>query len=488
VLRERTPAATVRSPYPSRSRRHRRRALIAALLSAILPGAGQLYLGRRRRGWLMLLIVALLAVAALVLWLRGPGDLLDLLLRPTVLIGLLAADGALLVLRLLCVGDAYRLGRVAVGRARGRLAGRLGAFAAMTAIVAVTAAPHAAAGYYDLQAHSLLTTVFAEEPTEVAAVTEVGGGDRPRAERSRPAKQPTWPEHDRVTVLLIGGDAGPGRSGLRTDTMIVVSVQPSTGRTALFGLPRNLSRVPLPDGPAARHFPCRCFPQLLNALYRFAETNPSLYPGAANPGATAVIGAAQELLGIPIDHYALVDLGGFVDVVDALDGVTIDVAERVKVELSPPYPGGDWQKFDIQPGRQHLDGREALAYARSRKGTDDYHRMLRQRCLLGALSRQASVTSLLRALPGLVKVVKRSISTDIPTSRLPTLIKMVKRTQRHDPVAIGLAPPRYAAPQAHLEPPVPKLDLIRATVQRALQHPKTFRSAGGAETIGSSCG
>ena len=500
------------SGHPSARPRTRRTALVAAFLSCLVPGAGQVYAGRPRRGGLMLLAVLLLGVAAAWLWRSGGVGLVELLLRPAVLVGLLVADAAVLALRLWCVADAYRLGRtkpapaptlppLRPGRTKpapARSAPGLAAGVAMTVIVALTAVPHVTAGWYDLQAYTLLTSVFDGGEPGAAALGDSARADRPVRIQPRPVPAPRSgtparaktapPGRDRVTVLLLGGDAGPGRSGLRTDTMVVVSVEPATGRTALFGLPRNLTRVPLPDGPAAAAFPCRCFPDKLNALYRYAELHPHLFPGAADPGAAAVAGAAETLLGIPVDHWALVDLAGFVDVVDALGGVTIDVDEHVQDRLSPPDEGGAWQAFDIRPGRRHLDGHEALAYVRSRRGTDDYDRMGRQRCLLAALAGQASIPSLLRALPRLVPVIERSVSTDIPTKRLPTLIKLAKSARRDQAVTIGFAPPEYATKRSLADPPVPKVELIRATVRLALDRPEALASDDGTKTLGGSCG
>src|SRR6266545_3037902 len=473
--------------------RARRSALVAALLSCLVPGAGQVYAGRPRRGGLMLLAVLLLGAVAALAWRRLGTEVVELLVRPEVLLGLLVADAALLALRLLCVADAYRLGPwqsmqagagpVPAGPGRGRRRD-----------------PDRSPDRRPPRRRRLVR-LPGVHPAHLGLRQRPRHGRRPRRHRAggppgtAPARGTTpapstasRPGRGRVTVLLLGADAGPGRSGLRTDTMVVVSVELATGRAALFGLPRNLTRVPLPDGPAAAAFPCRCFPDKLNALYRYAELHPELFPGAADPGATAVAGAAEALLGIPVDHWALVDLAGFVDVVDALGGVTVDVAEHVQDRLSPPEEGGAWQAFDIRPGRHHFDGREALAYVRSRRGTDDYDRMRRQRCLLSALAGQASATSLLRALPRLVPVIDRSVSTDIPMKRLPTLVKLAKKARRDQAVAIGFAPPRYATKRSPADPPIPKVELIRATVRLALDRPEVLAGNGADETLGRSCG
>jgi polyisoprenyl-teichoic acid--peptidoglycan teichoic acid transferase len=454
-------------PLPGGDRPRQRRPpaapipLLAALLSALVPGLGQLYTGRRRLGAAAIAATASLLLIAMVASRLGPMGLLPLLLRPSVLVALLALNVGLTLLRLGCVVDAFRSAQLRRGPPPG---GRYAApLVGLAVIVAATVAPHVAAGYYNIQAHRLVSSI-AGAPTHSAAA---------------------WLERDRVSVLLLGGDAGPGRVGLRTDTMIVASVQRSTGAVALFGLPRNLTRVPMPDRAAAA-FACRCFPQPLNALYGWARAHPELFPGSPDPGAAALMGAVERLLGIPIDHYALVDLSGFVDVIDALGGVTVDVAERVRDRLSPATPDGPWRSFDIRPGRQHLDGETALAYARSRHATSDYDRMRRQRCLLAAVAGQADPPTLLRALPRLVPLIERSVSTDIPVSDLPTLTGLAAKARRDRVLTVGLTPPRFAPTRDAAGYPVVDVTAVRAAIRQAVAHPEATHAGGQAEGVGRS--
>jgi LCP family protein required for cell wall assembly len=404
----------------------------------------------------MLMVTALCLAGALWLW-TEPAAVARLLVQPRALLGLLIADVVLLVFRLLAVLDAYFSARRA-GRAPTAATGwRHAATAGLVAIVLLTAVPHAALAFYDLQARDLVTTVFAgEDPWWQAR-----GHDHRRSGDGLVTAVP-----GRVTVLLLGGDAGPGRRGRRTDTTVVASLETATGRLSLFGLPRNLVRVPLPDGPAADFFGrCRCFPRPLNELYAFArDEHPDLFPHSRHPGIAAVAGAAEELLGLPIDHYALVDLLGFVDVVDALGGVTIHNGRTLRIEIDRLGREGAQPAIDLPPGRRHLDGFGALAYSRSRETTSDYDRMERQRCVLASLARQTGPAELLAAFPRLVKVLKRSIVTDIPSSRLPGLIEAAGgRPVTVD--AVGFTPPTYNAGWRSRYP-VPDVPRIRGTVRR----------------------
>jgi polyisoprenyl-teichoic acid--peptidoglycan teichoic acid transferase len=441
-----------------RGRRLRtRRPLFAALLSCLLPGAGQLYLGRRRRGWAMVAVTVVCLVMAVGL-LSEPTALSRMVVQPGALLALLVADVGLLVFRAVAVVDAYLLA------SRGRVLApprqlRRSAAAGLAGILALTAAPHAAAAFYDLQAYDLLATVFAGSDPGWKASGRGGGGSN--LVTAIPG---------RVTVLLLGGDAGPDRQGLRTDTMIVASFELKTGKAALFGLPRNLVRAPLPPGPAADFFGGRGFPRPLNELYAFAELERrDLFPAGERPGVLAVAGAAETLLGLPIDHYALVDLKGFVDVVNALGGVTVEVTKPIRVEVDRLGTEGSRPTFELQPGRRHLNGFTALAYVRSRKTTSDYDRMQRQRCLLGSLARQTDPAEVLRAFPKLVNVVKRSIATDIPASRLPDLLEAAGG-RRARVSTVGFTPPTYAAGWS-AGYPIPDVPLIQRTVRKLLRLP-----------------
>jgi len=115
---------------------------------------------------------------------------------------------------------------------------------------------------------------------------------------TRPGSDP-FAGLDRINVLLMGGDSGVDREGIRTDTMIVVSVDPTTGYTAMFSVPRNNINVPFPETlPAYNAYPeCNCYPALLNLLYGWAFDHPELFPGSSNPGGVAMKETIGNLLG-----------------------------------------------------------------------------------------------------------------------------------------------------------------------------------------------
>jgi LCP family protein required for cell wall assembly len=456
-----------------RSRRARQ-PLVAALLSCLLPGAGQLYLGRRGRGWAMIAVtVGCLAMAVGLL--SEPTALSRMVVQPGALLALLIADVGLLVFRAVAVVDAYLLASRRRAYAPSRQL-RRSAAAGLAGILALTAAPHAAAAFYDLQAYDLLTTVFAGSDPGWKASGRGGGGDG--VATAIPG---------RLTVLLLGGDAGPDRQGLRTDSMIVASIELKSGKAVLFGLPRNLVRAPLPPGPAADFFGGAGFPRPLNELYTFAELERrDLFPAGSRPGVLAVAGVAETMLGLPIDHYALVDLKGFVDIVDALGGVTVEVTKPIRVEVDRLGTKGPQPAWVIPAGRRKMGGFMALAYVRSRKTTSDYDRMQRQRCLLGSLARQTDPAEVLRAFPKLVSVFKRSVATDIPAGRLPALLEAVGG-HRARVSTVGLTPPTYTVGYSGGYP-IPNVPLIQRTVRKLLRLPGATAPKQDAATGGGTNG
>jgi LCP family protein required for cell wall assembly len=247
---------------------------------------------------------------------------------------------------------------------------------------------------------------------------------------------------ERVNLLLLGSDAGIGRTGVRTDTMIVLSVDPETGWTAMFGIPRNFIRLPIPpDHPAYPLWPDGLWGDPSNlawGVYAYGLATPELFNGP-NTGGDAAKTIFGSLLGLEVDYFAMVDLQGFADIIDALGGVDITVTQRV-YDTNYTHPGEPTRVIDFAPGTYHMNGRDALAFARSRQGSDDFDRMGRQRCVLEALARQADPVNLLRELPDLVPAIEASVTTDIPMAIVPDFLDVLSRVDTTQIVSIRLMP------------------------------------------------
>ncbi len=247
-----------------------------------------------------------------------------------------------------------------------------------------------------------------------------------------------WGGRERVSILLLGGDGSVTRDGVRTDSVMLLVIDTASGRSVVFSLPRNMMYAQFPaDSPLHDLFPegyTNAYDPasgMLNAVY---EQVPASYPGilgeSDNEGADVLKQAVAGSLGLPVDYYVLVNLLGFQQVVDAIGGVTVNVNEPVAIngDTDRGIPPTGY----IEPGPdQHLDGFHALWFARGRWGSDDYERMLRQRCMVGAIVDAADPVTLIRRYLDLAEAGKEIVRTDIPRSVLPALVNLGLRVKDH---------------------------------------------------------
>lgn len=445
----------------------------AATLSFLVPGLGQLAVGAGRRAVLVALPAVVVFGVGLALAATGTRAL-DVVLQPATLIALLVLNLVLAAYHLIAIVDAYRLaGRRRPGIGRGRRLATL----TLAAVLAATLGLHGAIEVVGLQTYDTFDAFFVQpgpddswsipepsseptpSPTAAPTPTPTPSGSRPTpstpptpaatptptpvpSPTPTPTPAPKWAADGRLDVLLIGSDAGPDRWSLRTDTMIVLSIQVATGRTSLFGIPRNLVNVPLPP-ESAKAFRSGRFPGLLNALYVYAMGHPNSFPGGEARGFRAVTGAVQELVGVRLDSVVVVNLRGFVQLVDALGGLWIDVREPVVDRNYPLEDGSGHIRLDIQKGCQLLDGRHALAYARSRHQDSDYGRMDRQQAVLVALAKQVDPLALVPKVPDLLRIVKGNLWTTIKRSDVGALADLAARVDPGRVKRVLFVPPRY---------------------------------------------
>jgi LCP family protein required for cell wall assembly len=188
-----------------------------------------------------------------------------------------------------------------------------------------------------------------------------------------------WKDLPRLNVLLLGGDGGKDRTGIRTDSMTVASIDTKTGDTVMFGLPRSLQKFQMP--PRLRSRWANGYTGdpgdqgLLNELYIIGERHPELEPGykTGQRGAHLLEDVIGYLLGLKINYYALVNLDGFRDIVDAMGGVRVHIEKRLPIGGEPER--GIPPTGYLEPGWHKLNGGKALWYGRSRHADDDFHRM-----------------------------------------------------------------------------------------------------------------
>ena len=419
-----------------------RRCLLLTLASAIVPGSGLLATTYRR--YSAFLLPFGIAAVGFVIWAATAG-------QATVRHWLVVPASLDVIRYVLIAAAVIWLASVVVTflltRPRGRGSLRTGAAVVVTvALAAIVVFPFGVGAQYAADQRSLITSVFGNDND----VTKKSGTiDYGKIQKSDP-----FAGQSRLNILLLGGDGGADRTGVRTDTMIVASVDTRTGNTVLLSLPRNLLHVPLPPNtPLSKAYGREFYgsgPEgnwMLNAMYRLVPADhPEVYANSDNPGADALKVTIGYALGLKIDYYALVELSGFKKMVDALGGITVNINYRIPV-------GGDTDLGTppdryLEPGPdQHLNGEDALWFARGRYGVvgGDYSRMDRQRCFISAMVAQADPATVLTRYQRIASATKELLVTDIPSKLLPALVDLGMKVKSAKLSSVVFTPSVYGS-------------------------------------------
>jgi LCP family protein required for cell wall assembly len=438
------------------------RALSRALVATLAPGL-------------------LLGVAAWLFLRSGSDEALRLATDPQALLWVIVGIVTVWFVWVLVIWQSYARRRPHNASWPARFLGTVGVLVLCGAV----SAPMAVGARYAVVQRDLLGSVFGDQVSATA----------PKATADNP-----WGKRRRVNVLLLGGDGAVHRPGVRTDSVMLASIDTKTGRTVLFSLPRNLRNVPFrpgsklaelyPDGftdgssePNANYF--------LNAVYRDV---PALHPGVLgrsdNEGADAVKLAVSGALGLRVDYYVLVNLGGFRQLVEAMGGITVNINEPVPIggNTDAHIPPDDY----LQPGpNQRLNGYQALWFTRGRYGSTDYKRMERQRCAINAIANEASPMKMFRRYTKLAAASKEIVRTDIPHKLLPAFVELARKVKKQPMKSVGFEM------SSEFDPNDPDFAYVQAAVRAALEaseHPATSsRSAtkppgGGASPSGGATG
>ena len=416
-----------------------RRAVVLMLMTLVLPGSAQLVAGRKATGRLALRLW--LGLVALVLVLLGLGlvfsSFVFWLLSSTVVLGIVRVT-----LMVLAVGwaylfvDAWRLGNPLALRQRQRLAMvSINGVLCFSVVGSLLFASHVVGVQ-----RNFISTMFTSGASSAATA-------------------------GRYNVLLLGGDSGADRWGLRPDSISVASIDAETGKAVLFGLPRNMLNFPFAKGSImAQQYPSgyNCGSACeLNSLATWAADHKPLFKGVANPGVEATKEAVEGITGLKINYYAMVNLQGFQELVDAVGGVTLHVRDTIPI-------GGIGHSITgyIKPGTRKLNGYQTLWFARSRVWADDYSRMARQKCVMNAMLHQLSPQTVVMNFEKIAKASEALITTDIPQSDVDTFMQLALKARSAPVRTVSFVPPMIST--SH-----PDIAKIQAAVKSAVD-----RSAG----------
>jgi LCP family protein required for cell wall assembly len=395
------------------------RALGLTAASAVIWGIAHVSVGRRAVGFTLMGLLALLVFSTATAALAFQDRLKQMVVQGFWLNVIISGILVLAVAWALIVIRSFQVVRPAGLPTAMRVTS--GALVVIMALMVCTPLVYAANATYVLR--DTLSSIFSGDKSGAA----VNASD-------------PWKNRPRVNILLLGGDGGKDRRGIRTDSMTVASIDTKTGNTVLLSLPRALYKFQVPprmrsvwpNGYTGDYGPngtCPAGTCLLNELYIQGEkSHPQLEPNykAGQRGPHLLEDVIGYLTGLKLDYYVLVNLDGFKDIVDAMGGVRVNV----KSANGHPLPiGGDADRGIpvagyLKPGRQHLDGEHALWYGRTRHADDDFHRMDRQKCLMRDIAQQANPQKVVTHFEKLANAAKKTISTNIPAALLPALVKL----------------------------------------------------------------
>jgi len=438
----------IRRPDLSSPELMSRRAWWLVVLNFLLPGSAQVLAGNRRLGRFGL-------VCTLVMWALVVLGVLAALFWRSVLLSAFTTTVPLLILQLVLVFyvvlwivltlDTLRLVRLVRVRTGTRWAV---AVLAVLALVGVSATAGYAAAIVG-STRSFVSQVFTAGPS-VAPVDGL------------------------YTFLLLGGDAGEDRQGVRPDSLTVVTVNADTGKATMIGLTREMEQFPFAEGsPLWTLYPngydahTGCGVDACKLAYLYTEIDvyhPDMYPDAEAKGSSSAIeamkDAAEGITGIPIQFYVMVEMDAFAQLIDALGGVDVQVTDPVPL-VGVDYTGDGSDIDYIQPGLRHMDGQTALWYARSRYDSTDYDRMQRQRTLQEAVISQFTPSTLLTHFQDIAAAGAQVVKTDVPQTMLGYFAELALKTKNLPIEDIELVPPT-------IDPEYPDINQIHQLVHDAV--------------------
>jgi LCP family protein required for cell wall assembly len=414
------------------------------VMTLVAPGSAQLVAGNRTvarialRVWLVLLVTGATAVVTAVLWhpfafWAASSPLVLGVLRAGLMV--LAVGWALLFL------DAWRLGQpLTLTQQHRRAVVGVNGLLCFSVAGALLFGAHLAGVQRDF-----IVTMFGDGAASAAS-------------------------DGRYNVLLLGGDAGAGRVGLRPDSLTVASIDAETGKTVLISLPRNMANFPFPEGSVLdEEFPdgFDCEGCYLNGVSTWAVDHAELFPHSEHPGIDATVLAVEGITGLDVGYWALVDLAGFKELVDAIGGVTLNVRQPIPVGL----PHESYFHY-IEPGVKRLDGEQTLWFARARYDSDDYSRMARQKCVMNALLQQVSPQVALQNFSRIARAGSEMVSTSIPRSEVDRFVQLALMAKGQPLSTLSLVPPMINTAD-------PDLELVQDKVAQAIDRAEGDARAAG---------
>jgi LCP family protein required for cell wall assembly len=305
----------------------------------------------------------------------------------------------------------------------------------LVALVGVVVLGHAGAGYvlavtYNADGHAFNDHPSAIDLTVPKPSLVVGETAGPTA---TPVKTPSI--GSRVTILFTGFDSAPGRGETLYDSLMVVSYDPITNSVQMVSVPRDSTSFPLYFGSH------NVVPSWLRLNTIPTNVVKEGIVGSPDSPYMTLVNEVGYLVGIHIDYYAAMDLGGFVKMIDSVGGIDV-VNPAVIDDGSYDWLDGSRFGFYLAAGAQHLDGRHALAYVRSRKspGDNDFGRSSRQQQVLVGLMHKMAQPDQILNLPSLISTLGSSVTTNFPADQVANYLDIGQKIPGDNIKQVVLSP------------------------------------------------
>lgn len=268
---------------------------------------------------------------------------------------------------------------------------------------------------------------------------------------------------ERINILVLGLDIRrdePAEMAARTDSVFVLTVDPFSKTAGVFSIPRDLE-VEIPDGLGGYSEGRINVAYELGSLSRYGD-----YPGGGSGLAKDTV---EHNFGIPIDYTVVLNFNNFIDLIDEIGGIDIDVPEYA---FDPEYNDCNacpYYAVEFLPGPQHMDGERALAYARIRKSDDDFKRIERQHLVIQATAKKAlGLGVLLGSNPlNLYGRYKETVKSDIPAFKIGGLALLARQVGVENMRMVSIAEATYpceGCPGALLLADWDKVEALQASV------------------------
>lgn len=245
--------------------------------------------------------------------------------------------------------------------------------------------------------------------------------------------------NERINILVLGLDRRIGEEegqAARTDTVFVLTVDPFSKTAGVFNIPRDLL-VEIPDGNGGY------ITDRVNVVWEMGQFSYQDYPDGG-PG--LIKDTIEHNFDVPIDYYAILDFADFVALIDEVGGIDIDVPQYTADYAYSDTLGGPVYAIEFLEGPQHMDGQTALAYARIRKGSNDFQRIERQQLVIRATAKKALSLDVLvpptNAL-SLYNAYRDAVDTDIPNSKVLGLAILAADIDLDEVTMVSIADATY---------------------------------------------